>query len=95
MPGSIREIVDIKCYNDFLFSMVKSGRLLAWDKTKAVSQKDRDREDFLLWVKSGKAQYLSVNNTKIVTLEVKKLKGGTSYRTVQLDFWDTQKKQEK
>ena len=74
--------------------MLKSGRLLAWDKTKAVSQKDG--EDVLLWEKSGsRTQYLSVNSTKIVTLEVKRLKGCTSYGTVQLDFWDTQKKQKK
>ena len=49
-PGFIMEdIVYIVCFNDFLLWLTESGRLFAWVKAKAVSQKAEG--EILFWEK--------------------------------------------
>jgi len=95
-PGFIMEdIVKIVCFNDFLFWLTESGRLFAWDKAKAVSQKAEG--EILLWEKhSGHGKKIlefSSNNTEIITREIDGEDGEEYF--VLFDFWNGEKKQGK
>ena len=97
-PG-MEDIFQIVCVNDFLLWLTGSGRLLAWDKAKAVSQKAEG--EILLWEKHcGHGKEIlefSVNNTEIITREVEKETKRTPFQDyfVLFDFWNVEKKQRK
>jgi len=90
---NMERIDEIVCLNDYIFSLMESGSIFVWEKSKAVSQNGEG--EVMLWKKpsgnGAKTRFFSVNNTEIITLE-RNCGPPLKEFFVQFDFWDVEMK---